>query len=63
MADTAIMEGGTVAVGNALTPNTLTFFITQFLPAQAANAVANGLNPTVYAAEALGFSNRWHAGL
>lgn len=27
---------------------------TQFLPAQVANASANGLNPTVYAAEALG---------
>src|SRR5713101_3209187 len=29
---------------------------TQFLPAQVANAVANGFNPTVYAAEALGLA-------
>jgi hypothetical protein len=39
-----------------VTDNTteLTKLATQFLPPQAANAVANGLNPTVYAAEALG---------
>jgi hypothetical protein len=29
---------------------------TQFLPAQVANAMANGFNPTVYAAEALGLA-------
>jgi hypothetical protein len=34
----------------------LTKLTTLFLPAQAANAVANGLNPTVYAAEALGLA-------
>src|ERR1700730_67924 len=34
----------------------LTKLATQFLPAQVANAVANGLNPTVYAAEALGLA-------
>jgi hypothetical protein len=32
----------------------LTKLATQFLPAQVANAVAHGFNPTVYAAEALG---------
>jgi hypothetical protein len=54
MADTALMEGVTVPVGDAATPNTLTHLTTQFLPAQVANALANGYNPTVYAAEALG---------
>jgi hypothetical protein len=34
----------------------LTKLATQFLPAQVANAVAHGLNPTVYAAEALGLA-------
>jgi hypothetical protein len=34
----------------------LTKLCTQFLPAQAANAVANGFDPTVYAAEALGLA-------
>jgi hypothetical protein len=34
----------------------LTKLSTQFLPAQVANAVANGLNPTVYAAETLGLA-------
>src|SRR3984893_8926728 len=34
----------------------LTRLATQFLPAQVANAVANGLNPTVYDAEALGLA-------
>ena len=29
---------------------------TQFLPPQVANAIKNGFNPTVYAAEVLGFS-------
>jgi len=56
MADTAIMEGGTIAVGNTTTPNTLTFLSTQFLPSQVANAIAHGFNPTVYAAEALGLA-------
>ena len=56
MADTAIIEGGTIPVGDTATPNTLTFLSTQFLPAQVANAVAHGLNPTVYASEALGLA-------
>jgi hypothetical protein len=34
----------------------LTKLATQFLPAQVANAVAHNLNPTVYAAEALGLA-------
>jgi hypothetical protein len=34
----------------------LTKLATQFLPPQVANAVAHGLNPTVYAAEALGLA-------
>ena len=56
MAVSAIGEGGTIAVGNTTTPNTLTFLSTQFLPAQVAVAIANGFNPTVYAAEALGLA-------
>src|SRR5215467_413341 len=56
MADTAIMEGGTVAVGDNATPNTLQFLSTQFLPNQVANAIAHNFNPTVYAAEALGLA-------
>ena len=32
MADTAILEGGTIPVGNATTTNTLTFLATSFLP-------------------------------
>jgi hypothetical protein len=41
-----------------VTDNTieLTKLATQFLPPQAANAVANGFDPTVYAAEALGLA-------
>ena len=54
MAVSALMEGGTIAVGNAPTPNTLTLFSTQFLPGQVANAIAHNFNPTVYAAESLG---------
>src|SRR6202022_2443588 len=54
MADSALMEGVTVAVGNATTSNTLTLFSTVFLPPQVLNAVKFGFNPTVYAAEALG---------
>ena len=56
MGVSALMEGGTVAVGNAATPNTLTLFSTVFLPPQVANAIAHGYNPTVYAAEALGLA-------
>ena len=56
MAVTAIGEGGTIAVGNTTTPNTLTFLSTQFLPAQVATAIANNFNPTVYASEALGLA-------
>ena len=44
MADTAIMEGGTIPVGDTTTPNTLTFLSTQFLPAQVATAIAHGFN-------------------
>ena len=56
MSVSAIAEGGTIAVGNTTTPNTLTFLSTQFLPAQVAVAIANGFDPTVYAAEALGLA-------
>ena len=56
MADTAIMEGGTIAVGDTATPNTLTFLSTQFLPAQVATGIAHGFNGTVYASEALGLA-------
>jgi len=48
------MEGVTIAVGNTTTPNTLTLLSTQFLPGQVAVALANGFNPTVFAAESLG---------
>jgi len=54
MATTALMEGGTIAVGNTTTSNTLTFLTTQFLPNQVTVALANGYNPTVFAAESLG---------
>ena len=54
MAVSALMEGGTIAVGNTTTPNTLTFLSTRFLPEQVQVALANGFNPTVFAAEALG---------
>jgi hypothetical protein len=54
MAVSALMEGGTIAVGNTTTPNTLTLLSTQFLPGQVAVALANGFNPTVFAAESLG---------
>jgi len=54
MAVGAIAESGTLAVGTAATPNTLTHFTMQFLPAQIALAASLGLNQTVYAAEALG---------
>ncbi len=47
-----------VAAGNVMAPatNTLALFTTQFLPPQIANALANGYNPTVYAAESLGLA-------
>jgi len=54
MAVGAIAESGTLAVGAAGTPNTLTHFTADFLPAQIAFAASQGLNQTVYAAEALG---------
>jgi hypothetical protein len=54
MADSALMEGGTIAPGNTTTPNTLAFFSRVFLPGQVTFAMAQGLNPTVVAAEALG---------
>ncbi len=53
MADSALMEGVTAAAGTATTPNSLTLFTTQFLPGQVVAALANGYNPTVYAAQAL----------
>src|SRR4029077_18406485 len=56
MADTALMELGTIGVGDTATPNTLTFLSTQFLPAQVAVAASLGLNQTVYAAETLGLA-------
>ena len=43
MGVSALMEGGTVEVGNAATPNTLTLFSTVFLPPQVANAIATRL--------------------
>ena len=39
MAVSALMEGGTIAVGNATTPNTLTLLSTVFLPPQVAVAL------------------------
>jgi hypothetical protein len=54
MAVGAIAESGTLAVGAAGTANTLTHFTMDFLPAQIAFAASQGLNQTVYAAEALG---------
>ena len=54
MATSALMEGGTIPVGNTTTPNTLTLLSTQFLPGQVAFALANNFNPTVFAAESLG---------
>ena len=64
VAVTSLMEGGKIPsdvpflmpIGDAHTPGTLTFLATQFLPAQIAVAEAHGLNPTVYAAEALGLA-------
>jgi hypothetical protein len=50
MAVDALMFGATDNITE------LTKLTTLFLPAQAANAVTNGLNPTVYAAEALGLA-------
>jgi hypothetical protein len=46
----------TMPIGDAHTSGTLTYLATQFLPAQIAVAEAHGLNPTVYAAEALGLA-------
>lgn len=54
MADTAIMEGGAIAVGDASTVNTVAFLTLSSLPAQVAVAMAHG--PTVYASEALGLA-------
>ena len=55
MADSALMEGATVAAGTPPgTPNTLALFTTQFLPGQVAYGVAHGFNPTVFAARSLG---------
>ena len=56
MAVSAIAEGGTIAVGNSTTPNTVAFLSTEFLPDQVAYANAHGLNPTVFAAQALGLA-------
>jgi len=54
MATSALMEGGTIPVGNATTSNTLTLLSTVFLPGQVQFALANNFNPTVFAAESLG---------
>ena len=56
MADSAYMEGKTVAAGSITAPatNTLALFTTQFLPPQVAYALAHGFNPTVFAAQSLG---------
>jgi len=58
MADSALMEGVTVAAGSITAPatNTLARFTTQFLPDQVSLALANGYNPTVFAAQALGLA-------
>jgi hypothetical protein len=56
MAVSALMEGGTIPVGDLVTPNTLTLLSRVFLPSQVSTAVANGYDPTVYAAEALGLA-------
>jgi hypothetical protein len=56
MAASALMEGSTIPVGDANTPNTLTLLSTVFLPPQVANALKFGFDPTVYAAEALGLA-------
>jgi len=59
MADTAILEGGTIPVGNATTTNTLTFLATSFLPAQfqvGSTLASLGVNPTLFASEALGLA-------
>ena len=59
MADTAVLEGGTIAVGNATTTNTLTFLATSFLPAQfavGATLAPLGVNPTLFASEGLGLA-------
>ena len=56
MADTALMEGATVAVGDTRDPEYPDVPRTQFLPAQVATAIAHGFNPTVYASEALGLA-------
>ena len=57
VADSALMEGATVAAGTAPgAPNTLARFTTQFLPSQVAYGVANGFNPTVFAAQSLGLA-------
>ncbi len=56
MGVSAFEEGGTIAVGNSTTPNTLMFLSTQFLPNQVAYANAHGFNPTVYAAQSLGLA-------
>ena len=56
MADSALMEGGTIALGDANTTNTLTYLETEFLPGQVQVAAQFGFNQTVYAAEALGLA-------
>jgi hypothetical protein len=50
MADDSLMFGATDTVAE------LTKLSTGFLPPQVAHAIANGFNPTVYAAEALGLA-------
>ena len=50
MATTALMLGATASTA------TLDNISTNFLPAQVQNAINNGFNPTVYAAEATGLA-------
>lgn len=56
MATSAIMEGGTIPIGDAHTPNTVAFIALDFLPGQVAFALTHGFNATVYAAEATGLA-------
>ena len=74
MGVSAIAEGGTIAVGDTTTSNTLTLLATQFLPDQfnlgLASQALTGIPAPVFASEALGlalastpgFMNTW-AGL
>src|SRR5262249_12353353 len=58
MATVSLMEGGTPTAGKLLTPtstaNEFQHLVIDYLPAQQAFAVANGLNITIYNAEVVG---------